>query len=206
MTREEHLRHCKICLNQKNNPARGIVCKLTDEYADFEEKCDLFIENPELALKQREADFQEVYESVDKGTRFLNRLLDFIFLLLISFILGIFLGIFFAIVYPPALYMFEVENKVFDYIAAFLISMIYYVALEASTGRTIGKFITKTKVVDEKGQKPVFSVIFMRSLCRFIPFDALSFLFSSSGGWHDTISNTRVVKINRPQPKSIIYP
>jgi len=35
--------------------------------------------------------------------------------------------------------------------------------------------------------------IAQRTLCRLIPFDALSFLFNDSVGWHDTLSKTRIV-------------
>lgn len=71
------------------------------------------------------------------------------------------------------------------------ICIFYYSFSEGIFGRSLGKFITGTIVVDENGQKPSFGTIFKRTLCRLIPFDALSFL--GSRGWHDSISDTYVV-------------
>ena len=44
MTREEHLKFCKICTNKRLDPNKGIVCKLTDAIADFEVECSSFEE------------------------------------------------------------------------------------------------------------------------------------------------------------------
>jgi len=38
-------------------------------------------------------------------------------------------------------------------------------------------------------------MIVIRSLCRFIPLEAFSFLFNDGSGWHDTISSTKVINI-----------
>ncbi len=40
MTREEHLIFCKKCLNRKFDPQQGLVCKLTDQIAQFEGSCE----------------------------------------------------------------------------------------------------------------------------------------------------------------------
>ena len=42
MTREEHLVFCKKCLNRKFDPKQGVICKITDERADFEDECKDF--------------------------------------------------------------------------------------------------------------------------------------------------------------------
>ena len=39
MTREQHLKFCEICVNRRLDLQRGLVCKLTDDLADFEENC-----------------------------------------------------------------------------------------------------------------------------------------------------------------------
>lgn len=75
----------------------------------------------------------------------------------------------------------------------FLVLAIYYPTMEITTGKTLAKFITKTRVVNEKGEKPEALTILGRNLARLIPFDNLSFLFGSRG-WHDSVSGTRVVK------------
>lgn len=38
-TREEMLKFCKICKNREMDLKRGLVCKLTGEYADFSDRC-----------------------------------------------------------------------------------------------------------------------------------------------------------------------
>lgn len=72
--------------------------------------------------------------------------------------------------------------------------LFYYLIFESLFGRTIGKFLTGTKVIDYNGNKPNFKRIFIRSFCRLIPFDAISFLISDEG-WHDTISKTSVINV-----------
>ncbi|HEY5240807.1 MAG TPA: RDD family protein [Polyangiaceae bacterium] len=72
----------------------------------------------------------------------------------------------------------------------------YYVLFEATLGRTPGKFITRTRVVNRAGGKPTFGQIVGRSFARLVPFKAFSFL-GSRGGWHDRWSHTRVVRIAR---------
>jgi len=73
----------------------------------------------------------------------------------------------------------------------------YYTILEATTGKTIGKMITGTKVTNDDFSKPSLGSAFKRSLCRLIPFEPLSFFGSSSpSGWHDTITDTWVVDEN----------
>ena len=86
--------------------------------------------------------------------------------------------------------MSRVEDLLYSYFLMFL----YYFSIEGFTNRSLGKYITKTMVVMENGEQPTLSSIFIRSLCRMIPFDALSFL-GGGIGWHDSISKTYVVDI-----------
>lgn len=79
-------------------------------------------------------------------------------------------------------------------VLGFAILLFYYVILEAATGRTLGKLITGTKVVNEDGGAPSIGQIIGRTLCRCIPFEAFSFLSSDARGWHDRIPKTYVVK------------
>ncbi|MEM6265057.1 MAG: RDD family protein, partial [Bacteroidota bacterium] len=65
---------------------------------------------------------------------------------------------------------------------------------EAAFGKTPGKFVTKTQVVNKDGGKPTPGQLIGRTFARFIPFDAFSFLASNPVGWHDSLSKTRVVK------------
>jgi uncharacterized RDD family membrane protein YckC len=74
----------------------------------------------------------------------------------------------------------------------------YYIYFETLFSITPGKWITGTRVVTTAGTKPSFGVIFKRTLCRMVPFEAFSFLGESSQGWHDRWSGTLVVDIRNP--------
>ena len=69
----------------------------------------------------------------------------------------------------------------------------YYILAEFLFQRTIGKLLTRTKVVTTTGDKPTLKQIVGRTLSRSIPFEYLSYLGSPSG-IHDTLSGTRVVR------------
>lgn len=71
--------------------------------------------------------------------------------------------------------------------------ILYYTIFEIKYQKTIGKFITRTKVVTVDGKVPSATDIVIRTLCRFIPFDFVSFLFRRNG-FHDIFSKTKVVK------------
>lgn len=45
MKREDQLKFCRVCINQKFDPVRGIVCNLTDRVADFEAICPNYLED-----------------------------------------------------------------------------------------------------------------------------------------------------------------
>lgn len=81
-------------------------------------------------------------------------------------------------------------------IAVYSLGFFYYVVLEATVGRTVGKLLTRTRVVDAGGRKPSTSAIVMRTLCRLIPFEFVSFLLTENG-LHDAASSTRVVRVER---------
>lgn len=71
---------------------------------------------------------------------------------------------------------------------------IYYFLFELLTQRTLGKLITRTKVVNSDGGKLSLRSIFVRTIARYIPFEVLSFVGSKNPrGWHDILSYTTVV-------------
>ncbi len=199
MTREEHLKFCKVCNNQKFDSQKGIICGLRDSIADFDDTCESFDENTQLKEKLLAKNSKNELDSqiASQGTRFANYLLDRIFILIISFFITFLLTLVLALISPNSVGYFDQIGKLEEYIWAFIIGMFYYSFFEALTGRSIAKFITGTKVVDENGNKPTFDAILLRSLCRYIPFNAFSFLGSDAVGWHDSLSKTRVIKIKQ---------
>ena len=87
-------------------------------------------------------------------------------------------------------------NQLEDYLYGVFFTLIYYTTMEISLSRSVGKYITGTIVVLQDGTKPDAATILKRTLCRFIPFDGLSFLGSNARGWHDSLSHTYVVNKN----------
>lgn len=69
----------------------------------------------------------------------------------------------------------------------------YYWGLETLFGATVGKRVTGTRVVAVDGGQATAWQILGRTLIRFLPIEAFSFMSSNPVGWHDRWSNTRVV-------------
>ena len=75
-----------------------------------------------------------------------------------------------------------------------LFSTLYYLLLEGLSGRTLGKLLTGTIVVNSISyKKATFDKILIKTFSRLIPFDAFSFLMSYPKGWHDALSCTTVI-------------
>jgi uncharacterized RDD family membrane protein YckC len=132
--------------------------------------------------------------AVGKSVRFANYLLDMIFLRLVAYGVGFGIGIFLAVTQNHEAIEKITKNSLgFDLVIGITFFTIYFFFMELLTGRTIGKLITQTVVVDARGEKPGPGTLFIRCLCRFIPFEPFSFL-GDKRGWHDTISNTYVIR------------
>ena len=125
---------------------------------------------------------------VGSGIRFVNFLIDFIVWLVLAFIISFVIGLF---IQPTDQGMISIIG----YILIFGTFIAYYAIMEIKFQKTIGKFVTKTKVVKMNGEKPTDGDIITRTFCRLIPFDRLSFLFVKNG-IHDFLSKTKVVKDN----------
>ncbi|TWP31035.1 RDD family protein [Apibacter muscae] len=121
-----------------------------------------------------------------KDLRFANYLIDnFIFLLLY-----IFIGVLFFI--KDEMYM----NSIFynnEIVIGFYYVLYMFLLEVLFKGRSLGKFITRTKVITLHGGVPTKRQYLARSLIRIIPFEPFSF-FREVGGSHDLWTNTRVVK------------
>ena len=131
---------------------------------------------------------------VDKGTRFINFIVDRVIIFIISFAIGAVLGLIIGIMWPENLSYFDHVPFLHEVFFGVVINFLYYFILETTTGQSIGKMLTVTKVLTEDGEKPDTKAIAIRSVCRMIPFEPFSFFGSTDLGWHDTISKTIVVK------------
>ncbi|WP_300568170.1 RDD family protein [Flavobacterium sp.] len=129
-----------------------------------------------------------------QGQRFVNFTIDMIMRYVIIFGIGLIIAIIAKITdnYEIVLWMTSI-GQFEEYLLGFIILLIYYTTMETLLSRSIGKYITKTIVVMGDGSKPDLGTIFKRTLCRFIPFDGLSYFGGDHRGWHDSISDTYVV-------------
>lgn len=128
--------------------------------------------------------------------RFFNYVLDCFFLLLLSFVIVMVIAIIWSIFNPEHLETNEttaLEDLIYNVIL-YIVFLLYYQVSESLWSKSPAKFITKTRVVNNRGQKPSSGQIFFRSAARYIPFEAFSFLTSNHPrGWHDKVSKTKVV-------------
>jgi uncharacterized RDD family membrane protein YckC len=136
----------------------------------------------EKETKQREFDSGKV----TSWTRLIHFVVDLIAFFLTAVILGFILDLFMPT--PSQATMSLIVYGLF--IIAFFL---YFVFMEYKFQKTIGKFLTKTKVVMNDGRKPELSDILIRTACRLLPLDRISFLFTRNG-FHDRLSNTIVIK------------
>ncbi len=124
--------------------------------------------------------------------RLLTHVLDLFFFYMSFIILGVVIGIVLASLGKDPESAFEI-NPLLDKLITMLLLVAYNITFESIFGKTLGKMITNTKVVNEDGTKPSFNQIVGRSFARLIPFDGFSFLAERPRGWHDTMSGTMVV-------------
>src|SRR5690606_23903003 len=119
---------------------------------------------------------KELTEPVSSGRRFLNFLIDLVTWGSVLLTVNLFFD------------LTQVNNnEIFDFSLLSGTFLIYYFAMELTFQKTVGKFITKTKVVNENGERPTLPQVFFRTLCRLIPFDQFSYLVVRKG-FHDYLS------------------
>ena len=138
------------------------------------------------------------YLLASKGSRFANYIIDMIVLYILVAILG---AIYYAIIGLSDPESFEEvmndssSNALIEYLFGAMCITIYYTIFEfLLKGKTLGKFITKTRAVTIDNERLSLNDAFARSICRAIPFEAFSFLGEKSVGWHDSISKTKVIQ------------
>lgn len=133
--------------------------------------------------------------SADKGVRFLNFLIDWCLGLVVVYAAGYCLGAVLVLTNPNIgewIAANQVLFKLFNYSYGYLVIVLFYSLQEGLLkGRTIGKLITGTVAIREDGQPLTWGDVFGRSFSRIVPFEPFS---GFSVPWHDTWTNTTVVK------------
>ena len=108
------------------------------------------------------------------------------------YVLCIIAGVTLGLIYGPSIV--EKVQGLKGLLVSVPVFFLYYIGFEATLSKTIGKFILGTKVQTTDGRKPTLIQVSLRTLCRHIPFEPFSLLFSdSNSAWHDSIPKTKVV-------------
>ncbi|MBS1668309.1 MAG: RDD family protein [Bacteroidetes bacterium] len=125
---------------------------------------------------------EPTYQYASIGQRFANYLIDVIAFYAILFVIIFLLR-------DSGL----VGSEGFQLFLIFIVFIGYYTLLEGGTGKSVGKMVSKTKVVQVDGTSINFRKAFMRSLCRLVPFEFLS-AFGGGSMLHDKWTDTMVVQ------------
>lgn len=137
-----------------------------------------------------------------KGIRLANLIIDRAIITIIFFAFGVIAALIYNLTNNDFLlkivYKMSEINRFLDILITSLIYFMYTFLIEYFTkGRSIGKYITGSKVICIDGTEPTFNDYLIRNISRIVPFDALSFL--GENGWHDKWSETRVINIKNYQ-------
>lgn len=123
--------------------------------------------------------------------RFLNYILDGIAIIIIAIVV-MFLYVAIIVLINPSLGK-NGGLTFWIFLAIFILVKFFYYFIFDRRGKTLAKYVSKTRTVSKDGHKISTRQAVIRSLARFIPFESLSFLGVVSKGWHDSIAGTLVV-------------
>lgn len=71
----------------------------------------------------------------------------------------------------------------------------YYFALEGWFGATLGKRLTRTRVLRADGGAPTLGQVTVRTFARWIPLEPLAILRANRECLHDSLSGTKVIRL-----------
>ena len=133
-----------------------------------------------------------IYERASANKRLANYIIDLIVFYLVVFAIAMAI----AVVSPDTFQSFT-DNSSFNLLDR-LISLVLYalfMSIEEALfkGKTIGKFITKTRAVNLDGTPISTSTAFARGFSRAVPFCAFSAFGDVCNPWQDRWTNTMVI-------------
>jgi uncharacterized RDD family membrane protein YckC len=139
------------------------------------------------------------YEHATQGQRFANFLIDNLLMRFgLGYVTGLAVAKVGALLFPEFMYKVAYDTTtllILAYIIDIVDYIIYYTLSEKLfRGYTIGKLITKTRVIRTDGKEITFKDALLRSLCRLVPFEILS---GFGVPWHDAWTNTMVIKVRQ---------
>lgn len=138
------------------------------------------------------------YKIASINKRFINLIIDWTVIIIV---VSIFMGILSNSIYHYSNTSTQ-ELNYYTFLWMYPFSLIYYVIFESTSGKTLGKIITKTKVVRRASEEePSFGSIVLRTLIRYIPIYKtipiypVTILFTRlRRSLHDILSSTLVVE------------
>lgn len=153
------------------------------------------MENEQI-LDNFNEDDEKLFIPASKGKRLANYIIDAIVFYLLVAIIGMFAFILGDA--DPDATVEWIDNSLLSNLISIIAYIWFYIFFEALLkGKTIGKLITRTRVVDIGGNPPSLYEVVIRSLSRIVPFEGFSFLGSDPYGWHDKWSKTMVIDVNK---------
>ena len=140
---------------------------------------------------------QQTSEYATTSQRFVNFLIDTIVYYAVSFVLGYVLALILRIFGAEDFLRWLMEGsdgvKLFNLFFGLCVFTLTYTVIEGlSKGKTLGKLVTGTRVVNEDESPISWKQAFRRSLFRLVPFEGFSAL--NGFPWHDRWSHTKVIK------------
>lgn len=138
-------------------------------------------------------DVEYTFTQASSGKRFGNYLIDKVSIYLVwNYVL-----------YKPTVALLTLvyeytQSKELLYIVNYALIIFFFVFIlaivEAVTGgKTLGKYITRTRAVNQNGSRITPKTAILRCLCRLVPFEIFSALGNPSYPWHDRWSKTYVI-------------
>ena len=140
-------------------------------------------------------DSDDVFLEATKGKRLANYFIDMLAYFVLSLLSGLTFGMMYELNGPNNAFLdFWIRDSLLnENITGYIFVIFYYTFSEyVFNGKTLGKLITKTRAVTLYNKRLTLKHAFLRSLCRMIPFEGISYLGSSAQGLHDKLPKTKV--------------
>lgn len=163
-----------------------------------------FKQQKPLRIEQNATDGTTYYVEASLWQRFFNHIFDTVMVFILFYDLFVFLiRLTWVREISTALATVIGERLTLLFFVA-IGRFIYYFVFERVFQFSPAKLFSETRVVKNDGATLGFKTAFVRTISRFVPFEAFSFIFVRVG-WHDNWSDTAVVKEEKAKIKAPFY-
>lgn len=139
----------------------------------------------DLALDRRKVFLAPLY------LRAANFLIDYLSIYCLSTVFGIMVGYLTSIQY--LFFNANQFNPFWDFIIFTFTLFVFYSTEYLFNGKSLGKFLTQTRVRHNVEMEISFKTYILRTLWRAMPLELISFMPGINEHWHDQFSDTCVV-------------